>query len=476
MRNPLFMLLMSALGVSSFNRLHGPLHPYVYKNMKIPTDVGEPLYLTPYIKGENLEGARALSLVTDTLDGLNPVEQPESYSGFLTVKEDTDSNMFFWFIPATDVDPSEAPVVIWLQGGPGSSSLFGLLELHGPFLANYVEPTIDNQNDGPVDAVMNPYAWSKKANMIYIDNPVGAGFSYATYDGLPSNQEEFARDLYEFLLQWFTLFPEYQKNDFYAFGESYGGKWVPTISKKIHDENLNATLKINLVGLGIGDGFISPKEQAVYAEYMYAVDLVDIAQKEVMLEYEEKMKQEIANASWYEAFLTWDENMNYGMSKTGCEDYYEINLCQEPVERDNYDEFLNLQTTRKAIHVGDRPFGQQSNAVYDKMANDFMKSEKDVLEFLLDNYRVLIYDGNFDIICNHYGIKEMFKAMTSWSGQESYLTTESTVYRVANRTAGYLKQVGDFRQVVMRNSGHMVPWSEPKYAQDMFERFLDGSL
>ena len=77
-----------------------------------------------------------------------------------------------------DADSSEAPVVIWLQGGPGSSSLFGLLELHGPFKADYVFPTIDNQNDGPVKAVMNPYAWSKKANMIYIDNPVGAGILY----------------------------------------------------------------------------------------------------------------------------------------------------------------------------------------------------------------------------------------------------------------------------------------------------------
>ena len=77
-----------------------------------------------------------------------------------------------------DTDPSEAPVVIWLQGGPGSSSLFGLLELHGPFKADYVFPTIDNQNDGPVKAVMNTYAWSKKANMIYIDNPVGAGILY----------------------------------------------------------------------------------------------------------------------------------------------------------------------------------------------------------------------------------------------------------------------------------------------------------
>ena len=59
-------------------------------------------------------------------------------------------------------------MVVWLQGGPGVSSLFGLLELHGPFTAKY-----DKYNN--TKAVPNPYTWTKIANMIYIDNPVGAG-------------------------------------------------------------------------------------------------------------------------------------------------------------------------------------------------------------------------------------------------------------------------------------------------------------
>ena len=271
-----------------------PLHPQIYKNLTIPTDVGDPLYLTPYIKSGDIELARKLSLVTEPLDGLNPGEQPESYSGFFTVKEDTENNMFFWFVPATTVEPSEAPVVIWLQGGPGSSSMFGMLELHGPFTANYDE----NEN---VRAVINPYAWSKKANMIYIDNPVGAGFSYAQDQALPHSQVEVGRDLYEALTQWFTMFPEFQANDFYAFGESYAGKYVPTISKKIHDENPNAAIKINLVGLGIGNGFTSPPETAIYAEYMYGVGLIDIVQRDIMLQQEEEMKQLIQDEQWHAA-------------------------------------------------------------------------------------------------------------------------------------------------------------------------------
>ena len=113
-------------------------------------------------------------------------------------------------------NPEDAPVVIWLQGGPGGSSMFGLLELHGPILSVF-------DNNGETVATPNEYTWARKANMLYIDNPVGAGYSYADDSALPTNQDDVARDLYECLIQFYKLFPQYQPNEFYAFGESYGG-------------------------------------------------------------------------------------------------------------------------------------------------------------------------------------------------------------------------------------------------------------
>ena len=62
-----------------------------------------------------------------------------------------------------------------------------------------------------------------------------SGFSYS--NKMPETQEDVADNLYGFLQQWFTLFPQYQANDFYPFGESYAGKFVPTIAKRIHEEN-----------------------------------------------------------------------------------------------------------------------------------------------------------------------------------------------------------------------------------------------
>jgi vitellogenic carboxypeptidase-like protein len=66
------------------------------------------------------------------------------------------------------LDPLNAPLVLWLQGGPGGSSLFGQFELHGPYLAVY-------NWYGKLHAKLNPYAWNKKVNIIYIDNPVSVG-------------------------------------------------------------------------------------------------------------------------------------------------------------------------------------------------------------------------------------------------------------------------------------------------------------
>ena len=124
--------------------------------------------------------------------------------------------------------------------------MFGALKLHGPVI------TTNTDNDTLTGATNNPYTWAKKHNVIYIDNPVGAGYSFS--NKLPTTNNDVTDNLYEFLQQWYKLFPEYQAifliilfstyfhisyqgNPFYAFGESYAGKFVPAITKRIHEQN-----------------------------------------------------------------------------------------------------------------------------------------------------------------------------------------------------------------------------------------------
>ncbi|KAG0442831.1 hypothetical protein HPB47_015578 [Ixodes persulcatus] len=91
----------------------------------------QPLYLTPFIEDGRLDEAKSLSRVKS----LGDVEDVPSYAGFLTVKKDTGSNLFFWFFPAKE-NPESAPLILWLQGGPGSSSMIGLFTEHGPFVVD----------------------------------------------------------------------------------------------------------------------------------------------------------------------------------------------------------------------------------------------------------------------------------------------------------------------------------------------------
>lgn len=108
--------------------------------------------------------------------------------------------------------------------------------------------------------------------MIYIDNPVGTGYSYTGGDAYVTTQTEVGENLYAMIIQWLKLFPELQSNPFFVFGESYGGKYVPTISKKIHDENqLSPEIFINFQGLSVGNGAMSPEDQHLYGHMLHAV-------------------------------------------------------------------------------------------------------------------------------------------------------------------------------------------------------------
>ena len=130
--------------------------------------------------------------------------------------------MFFWFFPAEVAEAESAPVVVWLQGGPGATSMFGLFDEHGPFWVT------DDLRLMPRD-----YRWTLLANMLYIDNPVGTGWSFTkSDDGYARNQDQVGKNLYEALLQFYQLFPRYQKSsDLYITGESYGGKYVPALGQ-----------------------------------------------------------------------------------------------------------------------------------------------------------------------------------------------------------------------------------------------------
>ena len=186
--------------------------------------------------------------------------------------------LHYWLIESTN-NPSTDPIVLWLNGGPGSSSLIGLLTENGQIVTN--DDSLTNEVDGVPQVFLNPYSWSSLANVIYLESPKGVGFSYcegATKTSECVNTDEStAQDAYEFLVNFFAAFPEYKSNKFYITGESYAGIYIPMLIQQIDADPLSA--KLNFVGAAIGNGcwgntvgtcaFSSAQAQQISADFYY---------------------------------------------------------------------------------------------------------------------------------------------------------------------------------------------------------------
>lgn len=167
----------------------------------------------------------------------------------------------YWFVESEN-DPANDPVVVWYNGGPGASSLFGLLVELGPVLLNENSITSAAFNATGVPQLQaNPYSWSKVANVLAVDNPPPVGFSYCdpagpTGDGYSCgnwNDALVGTTNHAFLKAWIKEFPEFAQNDMFITGESYAGVYVPVIVREIlKDPNSG----LNLKGFAVGDGCI----------------------------------------------------------------------------------------------------------------------------------------------------------------------------------------------------------------------------
>ncbi|CAE5966533.1 unnamed protein product [Arabidopsis arenosa] len=170
------------------------------------------------------------------------------YSGYVTVNEVHGRALFYWLVESPSTrDPKSRPLVLWLNGGPGCSSVaYGAAEEIGPFRV---------ASDGKT---LHPklYAWNQLANLLFLESPAGVGFSYSntTSDLYTTGDQRTAEDSYRFLVNWFERFPQYKHKDFYIVGESYAGHFVPQLSKLVHERNKGfKNPAINLKGFMVGN-------------------------------------------------------------------------------------------------------------------------------------------------------------------------------------------------------------------------------
>ncbi|XP_018490155.1 serine carboxypeptidase-like 21 [Raphanus sativus] len=189
------------------------------------------------------------------LSGFSGTFPSKHYAGYVAIDKERNKNLWYYFVES-ERNASTDPVVIWLNGGPGCSSMDGFIYEHGPFnfeRTKTKEPRLH----------LNPYSWSKVSNIIYLDSPVGVGYSYSkNKSDYKINDSTTAADSYAFLVEWFKMFPEFQSNPFFISGESYAGVYVPTLALEVVKGHL--TFKkgtrpvINLKGYLVGNGVTDP--------------------------------------------------------------------------------------------------------------------------------------------------------------------------------------------------------------------------
>ncbi|XP_072051661.1 lysosomal protective protein-like [Amphiura filiformis] len=203
------------------------------------------------------------------LPGLSKQPTFQHYSGYL--KATGTRYLHYWYVESQSA-PDKDPLVVWMNGGPGCSSLDGLMEELGPFKITDEATVIDN-----------PYSWNLVANIIFLEAPAGVGYSYADDMDYTTGDKQVAVDNYQALQSFFAKFPNRKSNPFYIFGESYAGIYVPTLSVLVMEGQ--AGFPINFKGFGVGNGFhdrpINTNTMITYAYYhgILGDDLWNLLQK-----------------------------------------------------------------------------------------------------------------------------------------------------------------------------------------------------
>lgn len=449
--------------------------------------------------------------LVESLPGMSWSPNFKHYSGYLDTAGTR--HLHYWFVESSS-NPKTDPVVLWMNGGPGCSSLDGMLSEHGPFHA---------EKDGSIKP--NPFAWNQVANMVYLEAPAGVGFSYADNRNYTTDDDQVANDNHLAMRAFFKKFPEYASHDFYISGESYGGVYVPTLASSILDDP-----SINLKGFIVGNGLSSDKlntNSIIYFAYYHgligetswsallsACCSVGVANCDFYTGAMNSQKcnnelGEIQNLVWgaginvynmyadcpggvgttyysteRNAFVTSRYLYPFSSMKRNNENEDAVlrfinpeNLKSDPPCTDSsaMRNWLNSEAVKKALHISPKAqdwdicsgvVGAHYKRVYDNMEAQYQKA-------LNHKLRVMVYNGDIDMACNFLGDEwfvDSLHADTTKSRSMWYYQDEND----SKQVAGFFKAFDHLTYVTIRGAGHMVPSDKPRPALKMFINFVQN--
>ncbi|CAN1837219.1 Serine carboxypeptidase-like 48 [Linum perenne] len=364
------------------------------------------------------------------------IQQFGHYAGYYSLPSTKGAKMFYFFFESR-VNKTDAPVVIWLTGGPGCASELALFYENGPF-----------QIKEDMSLVWNDFGWDQ---------------------------------------EFFKGHPKYAANDFFITGESYAGHYIPALASRIYKGNTNKEgIHVNLKGFAIGNGLTDPAFQyKAYPEYALATKLISKSDHDsIVSQLVPPCESAISACSQgqdacIDAFSTCNRIFNSILNIAGSINYYDIRKqCQGSLCYDfsRMETFLSDDKVKSALGVKDIDFVSCSSQVYDAMVGDWMQDYEVGIPALLESgIKVLIYAGEYDLICNWVGNSNWVNGM-KWSGQKKFQSAQTVPFVAGNTKSGELKSYGPLAFLKVYNAGHMVPMDQPKAALQMLEGWMQGKL
>lgn len=441
----------------------------------------------------------------------------ESYAGFIDIRNEShhallnqkSGSTFFWLFPAQEREMADAPLIIWLQGGPGSSSMIGLFQEMGPMKVS----------NGKL--LRNPDSWNLKYNMLFIDNPLGTGFSFVgnrtgkvvkepeierltlkdakaesippptceteetdvtpkwSPEGYVKNQAAVAHDLIVFLDRFYQYFPQLKDTSLYLTGESYAGKYVPALAYHIHmvNEKRDASIhparpRIPLKGIAVGNGLTDPMTQ-IMAHSTQALSLGLVGEKVASQMYLFAIAAQsfICKKEYKLALQAREALFNLFSEASGGVNFYDIRKRNHSYNRTNLNAFLNDPATKKSLNIGEDTVYGKDWYLFPNLENDIMKSSAYYFPLLLENdYKVLLYQGQFDFRDGVLSQSDWIDSI-HWKYIARFRDAERRVWSFNDELAGYYQWYKNLVQVTVLDCGHLCP-GDVGSTRDMIDKFL----
>ncbi|URE27500.1 signal peptide peptidase-like [Musa troglodytarum] len=389
------------------------------------------------------------------------------------------ARMFWWHYRSPqrlDGVSTPWPTVLWLQGGPGGS---------GVAIGNF-------QEIGPLDTDLKPRnsTWLQKADLLFVDNPVGTGFSYVEDESLLVKTDVVAAvDLTSLLKKLYDQNKSWQKSPLFIVAESYGGKFAATVGLSIHKAIKAGELKLKLGGVALADSWMSPEDYVFsWGPLLRDVSRLDIKDAEKSNAIAERIRQEIKEGRNVDATNSWRQLEGFISSASNDVDFYNflLDTASDPLFMTEVQESRKLTTETYATYLSSKAatsavdtssfmngvireklkiipksvsWGGQSGLVFDSLSNDFMKPRiKEVDELLSLGINVTIYNGQVDLICSTKGTEAWVQKL-KWKGLKQFNSMDrKPLYCHGGEqiTKGFLKSYQNLRFYWILGAGHFV--------------------